>query len=139
MMNTDTSSGPPFAPAWGFAVPLIAFALSLPTLLSSLIFGTLAIYHAVASSEHTSSAETVLQVSPAFVLVLLYIVFGPMLGCVLCVTQRTRAEQVYGSVHLLGFRMKRMNTIALYCCGLALALFAALIFTNVILAIVSAG
>ena len=47
---------------------------------------------------------------------------GPMLALVLCTAQRTRAEQLYGSALLLGVRIKRLNAIALWCAGIALAL-----------------
>ncbi len=45
-----------------------------------------------------------------------------MLALVLCTTQRTRAEHIYGSSLLLGFRIKRLNAVALWCAGLALGM-----------------
>jgi hypothetical protein len=56
---------------------------------------------------------------------------GPMLAAVLCITQRTHAEEVYGSALLLGFRIKRLNTIALRTAVLALA-------TSVLIALLGA-
>jgi hypothetical protein len=44
-----------------------------------------------------------------FVVVVCYIAFGPMLRGVLCLTQRARTGQVYGSVLLLGFTLKRLE------------------------------
>lgn len=58
-------------------------------------------------------APAFLQPPLAFGVVVCYIVFGPMLGCIICLTQRTRREQVYGSVLLLGFRMKHIDFIVL--------------------------
>jgi hypothetical protein len=51
---------------------------------------------------------------------------------VLCTTQRTRAEQVYGSALLLGYRMKRLNTIALWCAALGIAMLPLIAFVSVV-------
>lgn len=56
-------------------------------------------------------APAFLQSPLAFGVVACYIVFALMLGCIICLKQRTRIEQVHGSVLLLGFRMKHMNFI----------------------------
>lgn len=108
----------PFASARGYLIPVLSFALSLPTLVVS----ALTTYHALTGYTFDVSTQVV-QVSPlVFGFGSLYIIFGPVLGSIICITQRTRAEQIYGSVHLLGFRIKRMNTIALYIAALALGL-----------------
>ncbi len=115
MLFHNHHSQTPFASAYGYLIPGASLVLSLPTLAVDLVL----ISHAVTGF----SIQTVIQISPfASAFGCLYIVFGPILGGLLCVTQRARAEQTYGSVHLLGFKMKRMNTIALYVAGLALGL-----------------
>ena len=55
-----------------------------------------------------------------------------MLALVLCTTQRTRAEQLYGSALLLGFRIKRLNALALWCAGIALGMLPLMVVVSVV-------
>ncbi len=121
MLFHNHHSQAPFASAYGYLIPGASLALSLPTLAVDLVL----ISHAVTGYSFDINTSLI-HISPfASAFGCLYIVFGPILGGLLCVTQRARAEQTYGSVHLLGFKMKRMNTIALYVAGLALGLLLA--------------
>lgn len=107
-----------FEPAFGYLVPIASLALSLPTL----VFDIAVTYHTLTGNTFDTS-ERGIQAPPfAFAFGCLCIVFGPLLGLIICIVQRTHAEQTYGSVHLLGFRIKRLNTIALYIAILALGL-----------------
>lgn len=119
MMQHHPHRGAPYAPRLGYLVPLVSLALSLPTLVVVLTLSGVMLYHTLTRHTLDVSAPPFLQSPLGFALVVCYIVFGPVLGCVLCLTQRTRTEQVYGSVLLLGFSMKRLNTFALSIAGLA--------------------
>lgn len=110
----------PYAPARGYLVPLVSLALSLPPLLILLGVALLAAYHALTGQNFDTSAPPTFVSPLAFGLAVCYIVLGPFAAVVLCLTQRTRAEQTYGSALLLGYRMKRLNTMALYSAGLAI-------------------
>jgi hypothetical protein len=108
-----------FEPAFGYLVPIASLASSLPTL----VFDIVVTYHTLTGNTFDTSARSI-QIPPvAFAIGCLWIVFGPFLGTILCLAQRTHAEQTYGSVHLLGYKIKRLNTIALYMAVLALGLF----------------
>lgn len=109
----------PYAPSRAFLVPIVSIVLSLPTLFIGLFLVISGTYRAISGGSLYTGAGAAVEI-PA--LVCMGLVLGPMLGLVLCTTQRTRAEQVYGSALLLGFRIKRLNTIALWCGGLALAM-----------------
>jgi hypothetical protein len=91
----------------------MSLALSLPTLIGALALSGVALYHALRGQVLDVSAPPVLQSPLGFAVVVCYLMLGPILGGILCLTHRTRTEQVYGSVLLLGFRMKRLNTVAL--------------------------
>lgn len=118
-MESDHSGRAPYAPSRAFLVPVASIVLSLPTLFVGLFLVVAGVYRAISGSSLYTGATEVVQVP---VLACLFLILGPMLALVLCTTQRTRAEQVYGSALLLGFRIKRLNTIALWCAGLALAM-----------------
>lgn len=109
----------PYAPSRAFLVPSLSIVLSLPTFFIGLFLVISGIYRAISGGSLYTGATAVVQV-PA--LACLVLVLGPMLALVLCTTQRTRAEQIYGSALLLGFRIKRLNTIALWFAALALAM-----------------
>lgn len=123
----------PYAPARGYLVPILSLALSLPPLLCTLSLFTLATYHAATGGSFNAGGSAVLLPPLVFGLALCYIVLGPMAAFVLCLTQRTRAEQTYGSALLLGYRMKRLNTIALCCAGLAVAVLVLLLAAGMVL------
>jgi F0F1-type ATP synthase assembly protein I len=93
----------------------------------------LALYHALSGRDLIAGRATILLPSALVTLAICLIVFGPMLALMLCVTQRARAEQVYGADFYLGYSIKRLNTIALYCAGLALAFVTLTIFSGLVL------
>jgi hypothetical protein len=64
--------------------------------------------------------------------VCLALLFGPMAAAVLCTTQRTRAEQVYGSALLLGCRLRQLNRIARWRAALGSAMLPAIAFVSVV-------
>ncbi|HEX8997198.1 MAG TPA: hypothetical protein VF812_14315 [Ktedonobacterales bacterium] len=118
-MRRFHTSPAPFAPRRGYLIPALAFALSLPSLMATLSLSALAALHALSGRAFTLSAPP-LRSPVGFAALVCYLVFGPALGFILCVSQRARAEQTYGSVLLLGYRMRRLNTLALWCAALAL-------------------
>lgn len=120
-------------------MPIVSFALSLPTLLVALVLTALAIVHAATGSNLDANlgAPAAVQLPVGFALMWLYFLLGPMLGAVICLTQRTRTEETYGSVHLLGFRMKRLNTLALWSAGLALGALVLLVMTILAIAFIT--
>ncbi len=76
----------PFASAYGYLIPGVSLALSLPTLTVALVL----IYHAVTGYVIGINIH-LMPISPfAPAVGFLYIVYGPMLGGLLCVTQRAR-------------------------------------------------
>ncbi|MGZ3600201.1 MAG: hypothetical protein ACXWQ5_10890 [Ktedonobacterales bacterium] len=118
MMEDHPNGEAPYEPHVGYLVPRVSLALSLPTLVGALTLSGVALYHALTGQTFGISAPPFLQSPLGFAVVVCTFVFGPILGGMLCLTQRTRTEQIYGSALLLGFRMKSMNTLALYTAGL---------------------
>lgn len=133
MVQDHPQHGAPYPSRSGYLMPVVSLALSLPTLVGALGLGGVALYHALTGQTLNVSVPPFLQSPLAFGGVVCYLVFGPMLGGVLCLTQRTRTEQVYGSVLLLGFRMKRLNTLALWSAGLAMSLLMLLVVVGMVL------
>ena len=127
MASDDHSGGAPFAPARAYALPLASLALSLPTLVLGLALCVWAIIHALTGRVLNVTTPPFLQSSLGYAVGVIYFLLGPTLGAVLCLMQRTRARFIYGSVHLLGFRMKRLNTLALCGAGLAMGVLALLV------------
>lgn len=117
-MADESPNRAPYAPAWGILLPVASILLSAPTLVTGLSLVVSGTYLAISGRSLYSGGPQVLQVPVPFCL---YLVLGPMIALVLCTTQRTRAEQMYGSALLLGFKIKRLNTVALWCAGLALS------------------
>ena len=109
----------PYAPRRGYIVPVVSLALSIPSLLATFSLCALAALHALTGYNLPVSTPP-LRSALGFTALVCYIVFGPLLAVIICVSQRARAEQVYGSDLLLGYRMKRMNTIALMSAGAAI-------------------
>ncbi|HZC04199.1 MAG TPA: hypothetical protein VE338_01020 [Ktedonobacterales bacterium] len=110
----------PYAPRRGYLIPALSLALSVPSLIATFSLSALAITHALTGYNLPVSMPP-LQSALEFTVIVCYIVFGPMLGLILCVSQRARAEQLYGSDLLLGYRMRRLNTIALWSAGVAIS------------------
>lgn len=123
----------PYAPRRGFVIPIASLVLSVPALVAMPTFLGLALYHTLSRRDLITGSATIVLPSEAVTLVVCLILFGPMLALIMCVTQRARAEQVYGADFYLGYRMKRLNTIALYCAGLALAFVTLTIFSGLLL------
>lgn len=122
----------PYAPRRGYIVPAVSLALSIPSLLAMFGLCALAALHALTGYNLPVSAPP-LRSALGFTALVCYIVFGPLLAVIICVSQRARAEQVYGSDLLLGYRMKRMNTIALLSAGAAIcAMMLALVVSFVL-------
>ena len=117
-MVNDSSSRAPYAPARALLVPIVSIVISAPTLLIGLLLVISGTYLALFGHSLYASTPLVVQVP---VPMCLFLVLGPMAALVLCTSQRTRAEQAYGSSLLLGFRIKRLNAVALWCAALALA------------------
>lgn len=132
-MKQAHSDRAPYAPARGYLVPFVSLALSLPTLVFVLAVALMAAYHALTGRTFSESAQPVLVSPLAFGLAICYLMLGPFAALALCLTQRTRAEQTYGSVLLLGYRMKRLNTIALYSAGLAICIIALFLCSGLVL------
>lgn len=120
-MTRLSTSVAPYAPRRDFAIPIASLALSFPALVAMPTFVGLALYHALSGRDLIAGAAPILLPSALVTLAICLIFFGPVLALMLCVTQRARAEQVYGADFYLGYSIKRLNTIALYCAGLALA------------------
>lgn len=128
-MANGPSNRTPYAPARGILVPVVGIALSLPTLVIGLTLALSGVYMAVTGRSVYAGGPQVLLVP---VPVCLYLILGPMIALVLCTTQRTRAEQVYGSALLLGFKIKRLNKVALWCAGLALSMLPLIAVVSVV-------
>ena len=134
MLKQDHTSRAPYPSAIWQVVPIVGLALSVPTLLESLALGGWAVYHALTGQVlDLSVLSPFFQLPLAPAIAVLYTVFGPMAACAMCLTQRACAHETYGSVLLLGFRMKRMNTIALYVAASALVAVAGLVLLLVIM------
>ena len=110
----------PYAPRRGYLIPVISLALSASALLCILSAGVLAVANALTGYTLSVSAPP-LKSPLSHAALVCYIIFGPMLGLILCLSQRGLAEQRYGSNLLLGYRMKRFNAIALTIAGVATA------------------
>ncbi len=119
-MTRHLSPPTPYAPRRGYIIPVISLALSLPALFCILGVGVLAVANALTGYTLSLSASP-LRSPLGYAALVCYIIFGPMLGVILCLSQRGLAEQRYGSDLLLGYRMKRLNTIALTIAGVATA------------------
>lgn len=132
-MARQSTSVAPYAPRRGYAIPIASLALSFPALVTMPTLLGLALYHALSGRDLIAGASPILLPSALATLALCLILFGPMLALMLCVTQRARAEQIYGAVFYLGYRMKRLNTIALRCAVLALAFVTCAIFSGLLL------
>jgi hypothetical protein len=117
-MANESSRHAPYAPTRALLVPIVSIVISAPTLLIGLLLVVSGTYLAIFGHSLYAGTPLVMQVP---VPLCLFLVLGPVLALVLCTTQRTRAEQMYGSSLLLGFRIKRLNALALWCAALALA------------------
>jgi hypothetical protein len=133
MASDDHSNAAPFPPGRQYAVPLASLALSLPTLVLGLALSVWTVIHALTGRILSVTTPPFLQSSFGYGLGVRYFLLGPTLGAVLCLMQRSRARFIYGSVHLLGFRMKRLNTLALCGAGLAMGALALLVVLNLAL------
>lgn len=109
-----------YAPRRGYIIPFVSLALSLPALLCIIGIGALAAANALTGYTLSLSAPP-LRSPLGYAALVCYVIFGPVLGVILCLSQRGLAEQRYGSDLLLGYRMKRLNTIALTIAGVAMA------------------
>lgn len=127
------STSVPYAPRRGFAIPIASLVLSFPALVAMPTVLGLALYHTLSRRDLIAGNATIALPSAVVTPVICLILFGPMLALIMCVTQRARAEQVYGADFYLGYRMKRLNTIALYCAGFALAFVTLTIFSGLLL------
>ncbi|HET9110406.1 MAG TPA: hypothetical protein VFN78_06260 [Ktedonobacterales bacterium] len=109
----------PYAPRRGYIIPALSLALSIPPLVA--VFGVcaLAVFHALTGYNLPLSAPP-LRSAAGFTALVCYVVFGPVLAVIICVSQRARAEQIYGSDLFLGYRMKQLNTLALWSAGAAI-------------------
>ncbi|HEX8983349.1 MAG TPA: hypothetical protein VF792_11295 [Ktedonobacterales bacterium] len=132
-MTRLSTSVAPYAPRRDFAVPIVSLALTVPALVAPPTAAALALFHAISGRDLSAGAGAILLPSPVFTLAICLILFGPMLALMLCVTQRARAEQTYGADFYLGYRMKRLNTIALGCAGTGLAVVTLTIFSGLLL------
>ncbi len=126
----------PYAPARDILVPIASLALSLPTIVIGLLWVIAAATSAplllLGHSLSTGAPRSLMIPWP----VCLWTLLGPITAGMLCVTQRTRAQERYGSALLLGYRIMRWNTLALQCAVVAMVLLPALgVVTIVLLAL----
>lgn len=128
MAKQEDAERAPYAPAYSILVPIISIALSLPTILIGFVWIAASAFYLVTGRglvvNSSSHVDVPVPVCPA-------LVFGPMAAIVLCTTQRTRAEQVYGSALLLGYRLMRLNRIALWCAALGIVMLPAIFVISV--------
>lgn len=117
-MADHHSGGAPYAPMRGILLPAASILLSVPTILIGGFFVVSGAFDLLSGHSLYAGGQQVVQL-PIFGC--LYLALGPVIALMVCITQRTRAEQVYGSALLLGFRIKRLNRVALWCAALALA------------------
>lgn len=107
--------------------------LSLPTLVGPLALSAIGGYYGLTG--HTTdlgALNCVLQWPLAPVLLLLYAVFGPMAGVVVCLLRRVRAEDTPGDGPSLAVPLARMNTAALCIAPLAAGLVLLLVGTGML-------
>lgn len=109
----------PFAPRVGYMIPCVSLVVSLVSLATLTSLGGVAVYHALTGRQ--LATPPVLIPPVMFAAGVCFVTLGPMLSVLLCLAQRAHAQQTYGSDMFLGYRMKRMNTVALYCGALAVA------------------
>lgn len=133
MVHDHPQRRDPYPPRSGYLVPVVSLALSLPTLVGTLALGGVALYHALTGQALDVSVPPLVQSPLGFSLAVCYLAFGPVLGGILCLTQRTHTEQVYGSALLLGYKMKRLNTLALWSAGLAISVLLLLVVVGLVL------
>ncbi len=107
-------------PGAATSFPLLAWRCRRLRFLCILSAGVLAVANALTGYTLSVSAPP-LKSPLSHAALVCYIIFGPMLGLILCLSQRGLAEQRYGSNLLLGYRMKRFNAIALTIAGMATA------------------
>jgi hypothetical protein len=131
-MDDDSFNRAPFASGHALLVPIVSLALSLPTLFTELIAVGINAYEIVTRRALVTTAQTLQLPGLGVGLGCLYLVMGPLVAIVLCITQRTRAEQQYGSALLLGFRIKRLNTLALRAAAGALCMIGVVVVLSVI-------
>ncbi len=123
-MANDRPRRTPFEPSLGIAVPLVSLALSMPTNLLGLAAIVISADEVITRRSLVATSQVVTLPGLGVGLGCLYLVMGPLVAVVMCISQRTHAEQAYGSSLLLGFRIKRLNTIALRSAVLALCMIA---------------
>src|SRR4051794_5975822 len=95
MVKDHPNRAAPYAPRAGYLVALVSLALSLPTLVGALTLSGAARYHALMGQTLGISAPPILQLPVGFAVLVCNLVFGPTLAGILCLTQRTRSEQIY--------------------------------------------
>ncbi len=122
----------PYAPRSGYIIPVVSLALSIPSLVTTCGVCALAAVHGLTGYNLPLSAPP-LRSALGFTALVCYLVFGPVLAVIICASQRARAERVYGSDLLLGYRMKRLNTIALWSAGAAICALMLVLFLSLAL------
>lgn len=117
-----------------YLVPAVSLVLSLPALLCLLALCAVAGYHALTGHAlDLSAAQPLLQRPVVPGLLLLYVVFGPMLGVVLCVLQRVRMLGASGGSRVRRVRPSAADGLALGTAGLALGVLMLLVVVSMIL------
>ena len=129
MARQDGARRRPYAPRYSILVPIVSIALSVPTVLLGVVWIAAGAYYLVTGRGLFVNSASTLDVP---VPVCLALVFGPMAAAVLCTTRRTRAEQVYGSALLLGYRLRRLNRFALWCAALGIVTLPAIFVVSVV-------
>lgn len=119
----------PYAPARGILVPILSLALSLPTILVGIAWVAAATYALLAGHGIYTGAPRSLPVPWP---VCMWVLLGPLLALALCASQRGRAEELYGSALLLGYRIKRWNTVALWCAAAALLMLPVMAVVSIV-------
>lgn len=106
-----------------YIVPVLGVILSLPTLLTCLVFVALVGYEIVIGDMKGTLLLSILHdLQPSLAPFLLYIVFGPIFTCVLCTMQLSRASQQDALATLAGSSMYRITRRVLLFAGVTLCL-----------------
>jgi hypothetical protein len=131
-MAKEPSGRAPFASRHALLVPIASLALSTPTIVTGLAAICITMYEVLARRAIVSTAQTLQLPGLGVGLGCLYLLMGPLLALVLCISQRTHAEATYDSALLLGYRIKRLNTIALRAAVLALGMIAVMVVISIL-------
>lgn len=121
------------APRGAVLVPLVSLAFSVPPLLVVLAAGGMIVYLALTGQPLGSAVPSILVSGSLVRLGVSYVILGPMLAIVLCVSQRARSRPDPRGSSALRITGRSLDSVALVIAGLAVAVMLLAIATGMLL------